>query len=250
MEALLEYFSNLNTSAQVKFLKAGKHEEYLALNKRSKIEFIKTILKRDLSSKTTASAIKSLRELGYNDKFFYRKFLFHIDNSVSNAAKKAINECALKQDTGVMRAVNHFQEGSLKERMEKIGSFFKKTKSLQAELIISLLKSDNQQIRETVVKGISIEHELDDRKLAEAVKSGVVWYVRAALVVILRNRRSDHLFDIIDFLLTDKNVEVRLELIETLAGMDRDKAKQPLERLTADPLIWVRRKAQKALTQI
>ena len=71
MDSILKDFLILNTFNQVKFLKEGKFKDYAALSKETKIEFIKNVLKCDLSSKTTATAIKAMRELGYKDKFFF-----------------------------------------------------------------------------------------------------------------------------------------------------------------------------------
>lgn len=250
MDSMLKYFLGLNTFDQVKFIKEGDFKDYSDLSKENKIKFIKNVLKSDLSSKAMATAIKGLRELGYKDKFFYRKFLYNIDSSVSNAAKKAISESSVKKDTAVIRIVKSFQEGDAKDRINKIKSFLKEKGKLNEEIIISLLKIDDQKIRQLLVEGISSEHEIDDRKLAAAIKGGAVWYVRSSLVAILGNRGSSHLLDIADSLVEDKNVEVRLELINALTKLEGDKVKPCLQRLTDDPLVWVRKRAQKALAQV
>ncbi|MCK5057151.1 MAG: HEAT repeat domain-containing protein [Candidatus Aminicenantes bacterium] len=250
MDLILKNFLSLNTLNQVRFLKEEKFKDYAALSKEAKIEFIKNVFKCDLSSKTTAAAIKTLRELGYKDKFFYRKFLYHIDSSVSNAAKKGISESSIKKDSGVIRIVKNIRDGEPKDKIKKIKSFLKEKGSLNEEIIISLLKSDDQKVRETLIAGIRMEQEIDDRKLTDAIKSGAVWHVRAALVAILGNRKSSHLLDIIDFLIEDKNVEVRLQLIEALTKLDGEQVKPHLQKLSDDPLIWVRKRAQQALTRV
>ncbi len=232
------------------FLRQGSFADYAALGKEQKIDFIKQVLKYDLSSKTTATAIKSLRELGYKDKFFYRKFLYHIDSSVANAARKAISESAVKKDTGVIRIVKEIQDSDEMDKIKKIKSLLMEKKELNEEVIINLLKMEEQSIREIVVQGISGEQEIDDRKLAEAINGGAVWYARAALVAILGKRKSRRLLDIIDSLIEDKNVEVRLALIKALSNFDGDEAAPYLKKLTADPLVWVRKRAHEALTLI
>jgi HEAT repeat protein len=246
----LKHFLKLNTLNQVQFLKEGKNSDYAGLSKEEKIEFIKSALKCDLSSKTMATAIKALRELSYKDKFFYRKFLYHIDSSVSNAAKKAISESSLKKDTAVIQTVKRIREGEEKDQIKKIKSFLEKKGALNEEIIISLLKSDDQKVREALIDGISMEQELDDRKLTETITGGAVWYVRASLVAILGNRKSNHILNIIDFLIEDQNVEVRLKLIEALTKLDQQLMKPHLQKLTNDPLVWVRKRAQEALARI
>lgn len=250
IDSILTHFLSLNTLNQVKFLKEGKYDRYADLTKEEKVEFIKNVLKCDLSSKTAAAAIKSLRKLSYRDKFFYRKFLYHIDTSVSNAAKKAISDSSVKKDTAVIRTVKSIREGDEETQLKNIKNFLDEKRPLNEEIIISLLKSEEQKVREALIDGISMEQELDDRKLTEAIKSGAVWYVRASLVAILGNRRSSRLFDIIDFLIEDRNVEVRLKLIEALSKLDGDKAKPYLHKLTDDPLVWVRKRAHKALARV
>ena len=135
---------------------------------------IKSVLKCDLSSKTIAAAIKALRKLSYRDKFFYRKFLYHIDSSVSNAAKKAISDSSVKKDTAVIRVVKSIREGDEKTQINNIKNFLDEKRSLNEEIIISLLKSEEQKVRETLIDGISIEKEIDDRKLIEAIRAGAV----------------------------------------------------------------------------
>lgn len=250
MESIIKYFLSLGAQEQVRFLREGDFAGYAALSKENKTEFIKQVLKCDLSSKATATAIKSLRELGYKDKFFYRKFLYHLDSSVANAAKKAISDSAVKKDTGVIRIVKDIQDSDETDKIKKIKSLLKEKKELNEEIIINLLKMEEQNIREIVVQGITSEQELDDRKLAEAVQGGAVWYARAALVAILGKRKSSSLLDIIDSLIEDKNVEVRLELIKALSNFGGDEARPYLKKLTADPLIWVRKRAHDALALV
>ncbi len=250
MESTLKYFFALKPAEQVKFLREGKYQGYADLGKSAKIEFIKTLLKSDLSSKTTASALKVLRRLGYNDRYFYRKFLYHIDTSVALAARKAVKECSIQKDSTEIRVVKMFQEGKSEDRVLLIRHFIKGEGKLSESLIASLLSIDDQNMREALVTGITPEHKLDDNKLVEAIKGGAVWYARAALVSILGNRKSRRLFDIVDSLLNDRNVEVRLALIDALKKFEGGEGEVYLERMTGDPLVWVRKKAQKALTQV
>ena len=105
-------FSNFSPSEQINLLKKG---EFKNLQKIEKIEFIKNILKLDLSSKTIASSLKILRELDYSDKYFFRKFLYHVDSSVANAAKKAISESLEKKDSRTIKIIEIIK----KERGDK-----------------------------------------------------------------------------------------------------------------------------------
>ena len=83
--------------------------------------------------------------------------------------------------------------------------------------------------------------------MSDKVKSGVVWYVRAALVEILGKRKSNHLLDVVDYLIEDGNVEVKLKLIDALLKLEKEKVKEYIRRLSDDATIWVRKKACRAL---
>lgn len=247
METTLKYFLGLNPAGQIKFLKDDGHEAYSRLGKEGKVDFIKNALKTDLSSKVTASALKILRYLGYEDKYFYRHFLYHVDSSVANAARKAINECSSKKDSAVIRLEKILREGKTDDRVLIAENLIKSTGKVNESVIITMLGLDDQRVRDTLIRGISPHHQLDENKLLEAVKGGAVWHVRAALVAILGNRKSRGLLDIIDLLLKDPNIDVRLQLIDALTKIGGPEVTEPLQTLAQDPLVTVRRKAQKIL---
>jgi len=249
-ETTLKYFLSLTPAGQVKFLKEGQHEGYFELGKEGKIDFIKNALKNDLSSKVTASAIKMLRHLVYEDKYFYRHFLYHVDSSVANAARKAIDECSSKKDSAVMRLEKILQEGKTDDRVLIAENLIKTIGKVNENVIITILGLNDQRVRDILVKGISVHHQLDENKLLDVVKSGAVWHVRAALVAILGNRKSRCLLDIIDLLLKDPNIDVRLELIDALTKIGGQEIMEPLRIMAQDPLVMVRKKAQKALGSI
>ena len=51
----------------------------------------------------------------------------------------------------------------------------------------------------------------------------------------------------IDFLMNDKNVEVKLKLIDALSKLEEEKGKAYLQQLACDSIIWVRKYADRAL---
>ncbi len=116
--------------------------------------------------------------------------------------------------------------------------------------LISFLTIDDSKVRKAVVRKVSPEHDVDEVILSNAIKRGSTWYVRAALVEILANRKSKHLVDIMDQLINDKNVEVKLKVIDALLKLKPDKGKEYLRMLTQDPVTWVRKEAQRALQKM
>ena len=95
MDISIEYFLGLNPTKQINLI---KDEKFINIPREKKVELLKSALEAGLSSKTTASVLKVLRELKYRDQFFYRKFLYHGDSSVANAARKAISESIEQRD--------------------------------------------------------------------------------------------------------------------------------------------------------
>ena len=104
-------------------------------------------------------------------------------------------------------------------------------------------------VRETLVKEASAAEHLNESKIAEGIE-GSLWYKRASLVEILGNRRSRYLFDVIDGLLNDSNVDVKLKLIHALTRYHRDDVKEYLQMLVDDSNFMVRREATRILNTI
>ena len=129
----LENFKNLSTSNQIKFLKEG---DFLEWERKERILFLKAILLNELSSKTVASALKLLRELHYHDKYFFRKFMYHVDSSVANAAKRAINETI---------------ESKSRKRIPRIIDQIKKEKNANKILLIKSLFQENHRVGVNIV---------------------------------------------------------------------------------------------------
>lgn len=241
-------FLGLNVSGQLDFIKRG---EFTGWQRENKVTFLKTVLKEDLASRVIASAIKLLRELKYRDRYFFKRFLYHIDSSVSNAAKKAMNQ-AIESDSECVNLLKVLREGNADDRMLIADNFLKQKGKLNENVLISFLSIDDFKLRETILKELSEDHELDEARLCTALKggSGMAWYVRAALVEILGKRKSKYLLDVMDCLINDRNVEVKLKLINALLNLGEENVKAYLQKLSHDPIIWVRKKAQHALSRL
>jgi HEAT repeat protein len=243
MNITVEYFLGLSPTGQISLL---KEKDFRKLSREAKIDFIKTILKSDLSSKTTASALKVMRELKYRDQLFFRKFLYHPDSSVANAARKAVSDAIEQKDSGVIKITEILKKEKGESRMEYLESILKDKIDFSVDILLSLLNLDDSHIRERLIREINREYILDEVRLVEAIK-GSVWYVRAAIVKILSNRQSDFLLDVVDYLMADRNVEVKLSLIDALSRIDPQQSRGYLKKLSEDPLVWVKKQAEKAL---
>jgi HEAT repeat protein len=139
------------------------------------------------------------------------------------------------------------QEGDTNDRLLLVNYFLKGRGKLNENALISFLSFDELKIRETIMKKISMDHELDETRLSDTIKSGAMWYMRAALVEILGKRKSKHLLDIVDYLIDDRSVEVKLKLIDALLKLEKEKVENYIRRLASDSAIWVRKKAGRAL---
>lgn len=150
------------------------------------------------------------------------------------------------------RLARVLREGNTNDRLLLANHFLHEKGRLNEETLISFLTVEDFKVRDTIIKNISTEHELDDARLSAIVKQGVVWYVRSALVEILGRRKSHHLLDIVDELVNDSNVEVKIKLIDALARMKEkdDSIKPYIRKLAGDPVVWVRKEAQRLLSDM
>jgi hypothetical protein len=240
----IKRFMELSVTKQLAFLES---DNFCGWQRQEKIDFLKDILRVRLSPAVIAAALNLLRELKYRDKYFFRKYLYHIDCSVCNEARKAIRE---KNDTGdndCARMMKVLREGDTSDRLLIADHFLGCNGEVDVDTLISFLHFNDVKVRDAIINKISEEHQLDESRVSHVLKSGVVWYVRAALVEILGKRKSSHLWDIVDDLMSDRNVEVKLKLVGALSRLREDKVKLYIQRLANDAVIWVRKEAQRAL---
>jgi hypothetical protein len=236
-------FLNLSPGGQVQYLEAA---DFTGCTPQEKIDFLKRILKEDIPADTTVCALSLLNRLNYPDRFFFRKFLYHRNNTVAKTAKKAMDELHNRRNREIT-LLDMLREGESDDRILLANYYLEQKGKLNENTLISFLQVDDMKMREAIVNKISSEHEMDEALLSQAIGKGAAWYVRAALVEILGNRKSKHLFDRIDFLMQDTNVEVKLKLIDALCKWGEEKGKIYLQKLTHDTIIWVRRQAYQAL---
>lgn len=170
MKKDIDSFLRLNTSGQIKYL---KHGDFSQLPAAERIEFLKNILSLELSSKTIASGLKLLRELKFRDRTFYTKFLYHSDSSVSNAARKAVDESSGNKDSGAMRLVDLVKNGDSGERLDLVRSVLDQKGKVSASVLVSLLAIDDFTLREFIVHHIGPEHQIDETALSESLKHSV-----------------------------------------------------------------------------
>jgi len=236
-------FVGFKPSRQVEYL---KKDDFTHSNQKEKIEFLKTVLKEDLTAETIVCALLLLKELHYPDRYFFRKFLYHRDDSVSDAAREIIDELDRKEEHRATFA-DMLREGETEDLILLADYFISQEGKINEQALLAFLCINDIRVRDKIVKNMTPEHEVDEALLSAAVTSGIAWYVRAALVEILGNRRSQCLFDCIDFLMKDKNVEVKLKLIDALSKLGEEKGKAYLQQLARDSVIWVRKHAYQAL---
>jgi hypothetical protein len=238
-------FLGFKPSRQIEYL---NKDDFTLSNQKEKIEFLKVILKEELTAETTVCALLLLKELQYPDRYFFRKFLFHRNDSVSDAAREIINELARKKNHSPTFA-DMLREGERDDLILLADYFITQKGKINEKALLAFLCINDIKVRDIIVKNVTTEHEVDDALLSAAITSGIAWYVRAALVEILGNRKSQCLFDCIDFLMNDKNVEVKLKLIDALSKLGEEKGKEYLRQLARDSVIWVRKYAHRALQE-
>jgi hypothetical protein len=240
-------FLKLSPAGQIKFLKT---EQFAQMEKSQRIDFLKEItLTKTISSKCLACALKILRELKFRDRTFYSKFLQHPDSSVFMACKKALSERGFDNGFGFYPMRELLKKQNIEKKLATVKNIISETDQSGEDLLISLLGEDNLKIRELIVRELSGRTQIDERKLLKQLPHSI-WYVRGAIVEILGNRQSPLLIEIIENLLADANVEVRMKLVDALAKLNRDQVKEYILRLTKDPHTRVCREANRIFSKL
>lgn len=244
---MTESFFKLTPAGQVKYLHT---DEFAALEREKRIEFLKEIAAcGKISSKCLASALKILRELKFRDRAFYKRFLDHPDSSVTMACKKALSEKGVDMGFGFFPMRELVRKQNNEKKLETVKLIVSETGQAGEEMLLSFLAEDNLRVREVVVRELSRRPQLDESRLVAQLGHGI-WYTRAAIVEILGSRRSKLLLDRANELLSDPNVEVRLQLLTALAKFDRERVKELILKLTKDPHVRVSKEAQKIFSAI
>lgn len=237
-------FVTFNVSKQLEFLEG---ETFSREERQTKIDFLKDILREDPPYRTTACALQKLEALKYRDRYLFRRYLYHPDRTVTETARHAISRKIETNDGPCKKLQRMLEEGNSEDRVLLADYFLKEEGRLDVSALLSFLTIDDIKVRELIIKRISHQHEIDEDQLSEVLKKGSVWYVRAALIEILGKRKSRVLLQVIEELLKDKNVEVKLKLIDALANLGEAQARGHIESLCTDKIIWVRRRARRAL---
>jgi hypothetical protein len=244
---MIEEFLKLTPAGQVRYLKT---EEFAGLERDKRIEFLREVsLSKKTSSKCLACALKILRELKFRDREFYKRFLEHPDSSVIMACKKALSDKSVDNGFGFFPMREMVKRQNNERKLLTVRQIVSETGQAGEDMLVSFLAEDNLRVRELVVRELSDRAELDEGKLIGFLPHSL-WYTRAAIVEILGNRRSQVLFQKIDTLLNDPNVEVRLQLLAALAKQERGLVKEHILKLTRDPHIRVSREAQRIFATI
>ncbi|MBU4268942.1 MAG: HEAT repeat domain-containing protein [Acidobacteria bacterium] len=244
---MIKDFLKLTPAAQVKFLKT---DQFAQLEQTRRIEFLQEIaVNKNVSSKCLASALKILRELKFRDRSFYKQFLQHPDSSVIMACKKALKEKGFDNGFGFFPMRELVKKQHNERKLQTVKLIVSETGQAGEDMLISFLAEDNLRIRELVVKELSARPQLDENRLLNQLPHSI-WFTRAAIVEILGNRRSELLFNKIDELLVDANVEVRLKLLDALTKLDRERVKEFVSKLTRDAHMRVSKEAKRVLATI
>jgi hypothetical protein len=244
---MVKDFLKLSPAGQVKFLKT---DPFAAMEKSQRIEFLKEIaLAKTISSKSLACALKILRELKFHDRAFFSNFLQHPDSSVIMACKKAMSEHGFDNSFGFYPMRELQKKQNIEKKMATVKNIISETDHAGEDLLISLLGEDNLKIRELIVTELSTRAQIDERKLINQLPHAI-WYARGAIVEILGNRQSPLLLEIIDKLIADPNVEVRMKLLNALSKLNREQVKGYILRMTKDSHMRICREAKQIFSKI
>ena len=198
MKELLEEFFKFKPSQQLKYLRSdafakldkgqpmGSDFKY----KGQQVDFLRTIsIETGVSTKSIACALKILRELKVKDKSFFRIFLDHPDSSVVLAARHALDSCHQRNGSDFYQMREMAKKQSREKRIEAVKQIMVVKDLAVEDLLISFLGENDVKISELIINDLSSRETIDEGKLLQLIERSV-WYMKAAIVQILGNRRS------------------------------------------------------------
>jgi|GEM_PF-809654 len=247
MKELFEEYLTWPPGRQLQFLKI---EPFLSFTKDDKITFLKELSRQEsISSKVLAASIKMLRELRWRDRHFYQQFTEHVDVSVSIAARRGLEACGPRVDTDFFKMREMVKKQNRERKIEAVQQLVGSQEETSEDLLISFLSESDLKVREMAIRELSKREIIDERKLLDLLDRSV-WNLKATLIEVLGNRKSELLLEKVEFLVRDTNAEVRLRLVQALAKLNRDHIRKYLIQLTSDSHIYVRREATRLLSSI
>jgi|GEM_PF-3085537 len=243
MKELIDIFLELPPEERRGFIR-GKTAH---LSREKKIRFYKDILNRQPSVDIILMSLTELENLQYRNPVFFERFSFHPHSGVQSRVREILHRRGAFDPPPPDNFIRILHEGDRSDREFLVDNLLASPEPVNPQILLAVLKFDDQMLRKRLIDRIQPAHIPDAVLLVEAIRKGVVWYTRAGIVEMLGKLKNEDLFRVIDFLIADRNVEVKLKLIAALTRYPGERAEKYLRRLGEDSLLWVAKEARKAL---
>ena len=219
------------------------------MEKGQHIDFLKDIAHRKGDfNQMIACALKILRELKFSDKNFLQRIFLRSPRQLGGlwpARKRAADSCHQRSNSGFFPMRELVKKQNREKNRSRQADHGRDGSGGEKICLISFLGENNLKISELIING---SFEPRRRSMKEKLLNQLphsLWYSRAAIIEILGNRRSELLFDKIEILVDDSNVEVRLKLARRPGQTEPRPGQEYLLQLTKDPHMRVKKEAQK-----
>ncbi len=204
-----------------------------------------------MSAKEKATAIKNLRNLGYNNIEFYKKYLNDKFVPIAIAAKKAIDSINKeKKEEKELSMIKEALENSDKNKKKELYKRLSNLKIKKAKkLLLKGLSEDSWDVMETVIKLVSKDEFIENTEI-EKLLSSLSWTERRNSIKVLGLRGAEVLLNYYTAFKNDRNVEVRRAYVEALSNILIEKTILIASYFTHDKNLWVRKEAEKTIKKI
>ncbi len=205
----------------------------------------------EMSLKEKAKAVKELRNLGYRNLEFYKKYCESNFLPLAMASRKAVETIKkeLEEEQEVNRLRNEIENAD-KNRRKEIYKRLSELKNKKAkEVLLKGLSEDSWDVMETVVRLIALDKEIENSEIEKLLHS-LRWEERRNGIKILGLRSAELILNYYKKFKADNNVEVRRAYLEALSHLTIDKAILVASYFLNDKNLWVRKEAEKTIRKI
>jgi len=227
---------------QLKNLQEGEKRTFL----------LQTIEDKELPSSVQAAALKALSQSSFQAEAVLKKYVSYNSRIIARAAKKALKEIKQRQNkdkrlsTLVLRKIKSTKEKQ--KRLKIIKSIAGVDGAWVNEVLLAALEDPSEEIRNFIIRELAQREDLKLDSLYQKLLHPP-WYAKSAVLKILSYKKDPLTLGLIETVIDDPNVDVRISAAQALGKIGGEEALLLLNKLAQDKNRFVRKSAEKGINK-
>jgi len=223
------------------------------LKEKEKNQFLlSTINDQKTPPPVRAAALDALSRSSFQEEALFKEYATHSSRIMANAAKKAIKELKQRQTKNkrladlVLRKIKSTKEKQ--KRLKIIKSIAGVDGAWVNEVLLEALEDPSEKIRDFIIKELARKEDLKLDRIYQKLLHPP-WYVKSAVLKILGMKKNPLSLGLIEAVLNDDNVDVRISAARALGEIGGEDALLLLNKLAQDKNRFVRKSAEESLNK-